>query len=163
MGIASTAASLAGAGMSAYGNYQQGKAANAMAKHNAKAIRLASENEALTAQQNSLRQREASRRQLSSIRARMAGGGVVQSSGSSLDVLGESASELELQAMDLFRDSDAKQRMYGNEAAMTLYNGKQAAAAGKTAAIGSLISGAGSFASNFSSSRSSGLIRTGSR
>jgi hypothetical protein len=163
MGIASTAASLAGAGMSAYGNYQQGKAANAMAKHNAKAIDLTRENEAQTAQQNSLRMREASRRQLSSIRAKMGGSGVVQSSGSSLDALGESASELELQAMDLFRDSDAKQRQYGNEAAMTRWNGKQALQAGKTAAIGSLISGVGSFASNYATTRQTGLIRTGNR
>jgi hypothetical protein len=161
--IASVAASLAGAGMSAYGQYQQGKSAQAMTKHNAKIASTAASNEAQTAQQNSIRQREASRRQLSNIRARMAGSGVQQSTGSSLDVLGESASELELQALDLFRDSDAKQRMFGNEAAMTTWQGDQAAQAGKTAALGSLISGAGSFASNYSSSRSSGLIRTGNR
>ena len=163
LAFASVAASLAGAGISAYGNYQQGKSAQAMTKHNAKIATTAASNEAATAQQNAIRQREASRRQLSNIRARMAGSGVQQSTGSSLDVLGESASELELQAMDLFRSSDAKQRQYGNEAAMTTWNGDQTAQAGKIGAIGSLISGAGSFASNYSSSKSSGLIRTGNR
>lgn len=161
MAFAGIAASLAGAGISAYSSYQQGQAANAMAKHNAKVASNAATNEAQVAQQNAIRQREASRRQLASIRSKMASSGTAIGAGSSLDVLGTAASELELKTLDLFRDSDAKQRQYNNEATMTLWEGKQAAKAGTIGALGTLIGGVGSAMGSYTDARKSGVIRTG--
>ena len=141
LAVASIATSLAGAGMSAYGQYQAGKAQNEMAKRNARAIDQARQAEALSAQENVKRSRQMNRRKLSSIRSRMAGSGVSATSGSSLSVLGEASEEMELKTLDLFRSSGAKQVAYGNQANMQRYEGKQAKAAGTMGAVGSLIGG----------------------
>lgn len=161
MAFAALAASLAGAGISAYSSYQQGQAQQDMAQHNAQIASNAARNEAETAAENAARQREANRRQLGAIRARMAGGGTQIASGSSLDVLGVAASELELQAMDLFRDSDAKQRQYRNEAQIQTWQGGQAAQAGNIGAIGSLLGGLGSTYSSYASGTYAGVFRAG--
>ena len=144
LAFAAIAASLAGAGISAYSMYQQGQAQEAMGKYNAKVAENQATAEADVAQENAKRQREMNRRQLSAIRAKMAGSGVSQSQGSSLDVLGSAASELELQTLDLFREGEAKQISYRNQAGMDRWQGKQAAQAGTIGAIGSLIGGVAS-------------------
>ena len=156
--IASIAASLAGAGISAYGSYQQGKAQEEMGKYNAKNAELAAASEADTAAQNSIRMRQQSQRQLSAIRARMASGGVRQDTGSSLDVLGEASSSLELQALDMFRESRAKQTAYQNQAGMEIWQGNQAMSAAKIAAGSSLIKGVGQAGSNAVGFRQSGVF-----
>lgn len=144
LAIASMATTLAGAGISAYSSYQQGKSQEAMANRNAKIAENAAENEALAAAENAKRQREHSHRQLAAIRSQMAGSGVQMSTGSSLDTIGQAASEFELQAMDLFRDSNARQMEYQNQSVTTRWEGKQAAITGKFGAVGSLLGGAGS-------------------
>ena len=161
LGIASVAASLAGAGISAYGQYQAGKAQKQMAEYNARVNENSAKAEFDASRENSKRQREMNQRHLSSLRARMARGGTEISSGSSLDVLGTAASELELQTLDLFRESEAKQVAYRNQATLARYEGKQAASAAKIGAIGTLIGGVGSAASSFFSGKQTGVIRTG--
>lgn len=137
-------ASAAGAGISAYSSYQQGKVQEAMAERNAKIAENAAVNEALVAAENAKRQREKSHRELAAIRSHMAGSGVQMSTGSSLDTIGQAASEFELQAMDLFRDSEARQMAYQNQATTERWEGREAATAGRYAAIGSLLGGASS-------------------
>ena len=158
LAFAAIAASLAGAGISAYSSYQQGQAQNDMAKYNAKVAENQATSEADVAHENSKRQREMNRRQLSAIRSRMAGSGVSQSQGSSLDVLGAAASELELQTLDLFREGEAKQTAYRNQAGIERWQGEQAATAGKIGAIGSLIGGAASTGQSIYSMRYTGTI-----
>lgn len=135
-------ASMAGAGISAYASYQQGKAQEAMGERNAKIAENAALNEAQVAAENAKRQREQNRRQLAAIRSQMAGTGVQMSTGSSLDAIGQAASDFELQAMDLFRDSTARQMTYQNQATMERWQGGQAAMAGKYSAGATLLSGA---------------------
>jgi len=146
LAIASIAASAAGAGISAYSSYQQGKAQEAMGKRNAKIAENAATNEAQAAAENAKRQREQSRRQLAAIRSQMAGSGVQMSTGSSLDFIGQAASEFELQAMDLFRDGTARQMAYQNQATSERWQGGQAAIAGKYKAAGTLLNGANEIA-----------------
>lgn len=152
---------LAGAGLSAYSTYQQGKAEQAMANRNADIADAAAKNESLAAAENSKRIREDNHRQLATIRANMAGSGVSGSSGSFLDTIGQTASQLELRTMDMFRDSEAKQVQYGNDADITRWQGAQAMQAAKLKAIGSLIGGVSSMAGNMSSMGQMGILRTG--
>lgn len=157
---AAIAASLVGAGVSAYGQYQAGKAQKKMGEYNAKVAENAAKSEAQASAENAKRKREQNQRVLSGMRARMAAGGANIGAGSSLDVLGDSASELELQALDMFRNSDAQIRQYGSQAGMSRYEGNQASAASKYAAMGNLISGAGSAASGYGNANYSGATRT---
>lgn len=158
LAFASIAASLAGAGISAYSMYQQGQAQEAMGQYNAKVAEQTATSEADTAQENAKRQREMNHRQLSAIRARMAGSGVSLSQGSSLDVLGAAASELELQTLDMFREGEAKQIAYANKAGIERWQGEQAATAGTIGAIGSLIGGVASTGQSMYSMRYTGTI-----
>lgn len=155
---AALAATLAGAGISAYSAQQAGKAEEQMDIRNAQVAQQAANNEALAATENAKRQREQNRRHLAMIRSRQAKSGVQIGAGSSLDVIGESAAELELQALDLFRQSDAKQRQLVGQAGMSIWEGGQAADAGNLQAIGTLIGGVGSAAGGYSSYRRTGVI-----
>lgn len=161
LAYAAIAATLAGAGISAYSAHQQGKAQEQMGKYNAKVAENAALNEAQTAAENAKRQREQNRRQLASIRARMAGGGQQIGAGSALDVLGTASSELELQTLDLFRDSEARRRQNLSQASMSRWEGAQAARAGNLNAMGSLLSGAGSASHNYVQYTQSGVLKTG--
>lgn len=158
--IAGLAVSLAGTGIAAYSSYQQGQSQEAMAKRNASIASSAAANEAAVAAENSSRQRNQNRRQLSAIRARMAGGGTQIGMGSNLDTQAAAASELELQAMDLFRDGDARANQYRNQAAIGSWQGEQYGQAGTIGAIGSLIGGASSAYGQYSDAKSSGVFRT---
>lgn len=161
LGIASIATTLAGAGISAYSSYQQGKTAEAMADRNASIADNAAKNQAEASAENSKRMREDNQKQLARIRAQMAGSGVLQNTGSSLDTIGSAASDLELRTMDLFRDGEARQTILMNDASIRRWEGSQAAQAGKIGAIGSLIGGLSSAAGTYSDFKKSGVIRTG--
>ena len=158
LAIATVATSLVGAGISAYSSYQQGKAQEAMADRNAKVADNAAANEALAAAENSKRMRENSHRQLAAIRSRMAGSGVRMATGSSLDIIGQAASEFELQTMDLFRDSTARQMTYQNQAVTSRWEGGQYAAAGTLGGIGSLLSGGRTAAKDHADFKQTGII-----
>lgn len=152
-------AAVAGGTVAAVSAHQQGQAQEDAAKANAQIAANNASAEAATAAENAKRKREDNRRQLASIRSRMAGGGVQIGAGSSLDVLGTAASELELQTLDMFNSSQARQVQYGNEAKVDLWSGQQAASAGNTAAIGSLLSGIGSAAGGYTKYRDTGVGR----
>jgi hypothetical protein len=158
IGIASAAASLAGAGISAYSSYQSGKSQKALADYNANISEQNAADQATTDAENAKRSREANMRQLGMIRAKMAKAGVLVSGGSSLDVLGEAASEYELATLDAFSEGVKKQDAYMNEANSYRYQGKQAETAGKIGAVGSLLSGVTSAASSAFSFKQTGVI-----
>ncbi len=145
---ASVVASIAGAGISAYSVYQEGQAQEDMAKYNAKVATNEAVNESAVAGQNAIRMREMNKRRISAIRNQMAGSGVLMSSGSSLDTIAAASSELELQTMDMFRESQLKQTAYQNQAKLSMWQGKQASQAATIGAIGTLLSGAGQAGSN---------------
>lgn len=154
--MASVASTLIGAGVSAYSQYKQGKAQKQMANYNAAMAEREANIEAQVSGENAIRQREMNRRQLASLRGKMAASGVSMTGGSSLDVYAQSVSEYETQVLDIFREGQLKQDRLTNQAALSRYEGKQAYSAGKIGAIGSLIGGAGRAASNIYSIRYSG-------
>lgn len=158
LALASVASSLAGAGISAYSNYQQGAAQKQMANYNASLAANQAKQVQAVAAENASRQRDMARRQLSSMRSRMAAGGVSTATGSSLDTLGNAASDLELQTLDAFRESEARQTALRNQANMSKWQGQQAGNAGSIGAVGSLINGTSGLASNLYSMRYSGTI-----
>lgn len=155
---ASLAASLAGAGISAYSAHKQGEAQKDMGIYNAKVAQDAQRNEELVSMENSKRQRKENERRLSMVKGGLIKNGLNIGTGSSLDVISQSAGELELAAMDMFRTSDARQRQLANQAGMSIWQGGQAAEAGNISAIGSLIGGVASTGSNYSDFRRTGVI-----
>lgn len=161
LAYAAIAASLAGAGVSAYSASQQAKAQEEMGVRNAQVQQSAADNEALAATESAKRQREENKRRLASIRGMQAKAGVNIGQGSTLDVLGESAAELELQALDLFRQSHAKQQQLTGQAGMSLWEGQQASSAANTQAIGTLLGGVSSTGGMYNSYVSSGVLPGG--
>lgn len=158
LAFAAIAASLAGAGISAYSTYQQGKAQEQMGQYNAKIADNQASHEADVSHENAKRQREMNMRQISAIRARMSGSGVNMAQGSSLDVIGAAASEFELQTLDLFREGEARQVAYRNQAGIDRWQGKQAKQAGKIGAIGTLIGGVAQAGQSLYSARYTGTV-----
>ncbi|MDB6078412.1 MAG: hypothetical protein JWO82_2159 [Akkermansiaceae bacterium] len=138
-----------GAAGTAYSSYEQGQAQDAVGKANAQIAINAADVEAQTASENAMRQREQNKRRLGAIKAQIGGGGTQIGTGSSLDVLSESADELELATLDAFNASDNRQRQFQTQAAMSLFGGQQAATAGAISAGGSLLSGFGSAAGGY--------------
>lgn len=157
---ASIATSLAGAGYSAYASHQQGKAEEKMANYNAKLAQQEARNAELTAQENAKRQRKENRHRLAAIRSKVAKSGVAMGTGSPLDVLAQTAGNLELEALDLFREGELRRRSLLNQASMSVYQGQQAKSAANTQAIGSLIGGVSSAAGGVMSGYQSGVFRT---
>ena len=163
LAYASIAASLAGAGISAYSAHQQGKAQEKMNLYNAQVAKDAARNEEAVSRENVKRQREMNRRKLASIRGNMAKSGVNLGTGSALDVIGQSAGELEMAALDLFREHDARQRQLTAQAGMSVWQGSQAMEAAKMSAIGTLIGGVGQAAGGYVEGYRSGVIGGGER
>lgn len=138
--------SVASAGVSAYGAYQQGQAQEAMSKYNAKIA----ENEAIGRQQAieaesrelARGQREMKARQRTSISGR---GGLM--AGTDLLLLAEQAKNMQLDQLELSRQQDLAGVRGASEAAMSRYKGATAASAGKWTAGASLLKGAGQAAS----------------
>lgn len=159
--VVTAVAAVAGGTVAAISAKEAGDAQEAAGKANAQIALNNANAEAEVAAENAKRKREDNRRQLAAIRARMAGGGVQIGTGSSLDVLDTAASDLELQTLDMFRDSQARQVQFGNEAKVQKWTGAQAASAGKIGAVGSLLSGIGSASSGYTKYKDSGVIQTG--
>ncbi len=161
--VVTAVAAVSGGALAAVSAKQAGDAQEDAGNANAQIAANNASAEADAAAENASRKRADNRRQLSAIRARMAGGGVQIGTGSSLDVLDTAASELELQTLDMFRDSSARQVQFENEARVQQWTGKQASRAGNIGAVGSLLSGIGSASSGYGDYKSSGVIATGSK
>jgi hypothetical protein len=164
---AAAAATMAGAGIGAYGQYQAGKAQQAMANYNAKVQQQTAEynnklaqNAAIAEEQaqsvRSQQMRDDKRRMLSSQRAGFAKTGAAME-GTPLTVLAEQAGMMEHDILLAKHESDVRARTYRQEGAMGLWTGRsqaamsrfegsQAAKAGRIGAGATLLSGAGSVA-----------------
>lgn len=134
-------ASLAATGASAYADYQQAQAQEAMADYNAKIA----EQEAVARQQAievearqlTKAQREMKARQRMSVAAR---GGLAE--GTDLLSLAEQAREMQMDQLELRRQQDIAGIRGASEAAMQRYKGKQAKYAGKWTVGTTLLEGA---------------------
>lgn len=161
--VASTAAGLAGAGVNAYGQ-MQGAHANKenlyyqaqVAANNAKIAQQNAEQEIQTGETQVGIQGMKNRATLGATKAGQAASGVDVNSGSSVAVR---AGESEVGALDAATiRSNAARKAYGfqvgaasdlAQSQLDIAGGKQASAAGSTAAIGSLLSGASSVGGKF--------------
>jgi hypothetical protein len=136
------AASLAGGALSAFGSLYQGKAEAAAQEFNARV----SENNAKMAEaqaaEEERRVRVGGAKAIGDMRANFGASGVVTSEGSALDVLEESAMNVELDALSVRYQGHAQALALKNEAFMARRAGKQAKLMGKLGAASSVL-GAG--------------------
>ena len=148
---------VAAAGVSAYASYQQGQSQKRMAEYNAKIrdSQAKSLEQSSTASQQQAayeaqQTRERKTRLLATQRVSYLKSGV-EISGSALDVMNDTATELEMDALTSIYKGQISggQYSYGADVeraggAMSRMGGKTAAEQGNYAAVGSLLSGAGS-------------------
>lgn len=157
-----------GAGVAAYGQMEQGKAAKQAAHFNA----LQAQDNAKIAIQNAGIEREGARAQaeqqdrltyqrLGAIRAAVGATGTT-TEGNALDVLGDAAAQSEYQRQDILyrgelaaRSRVNEARGFGNTAILDTFSGNAAERAGYLRAGSELLSGAGRASYMYSYSRSS--------
>lgn len=127
-------------GVSVYSSVQQGKAAEEAGEFNARIAEQEAASNQQRTHENIRRTRTRNRRYLSRQRALIAGRGI-SLEGSALQILGKSASNLELEAMDQLGASDLSVNKSMSQASMSRFNGQQAKGASNFQAGASLLSG----------------------
>lgn len=135
-------AAVAGAGLAAYGAYQQGQTATKVGDYNARVRESEAKRVEMETRESLRRQRDANKRLVGRQRAQLAKSGVIEE-GSPVEVLAETSSLLELEALDYSRSSEAETRRLRSSAGMDRFEGRQAAMAGNINAGASLLQGAG--------------------
>lgn len=144
LGSLAKVGALAGTGLSAAAQIQQGR----LAEQQGEMARDLAEQRALQSQretsERTRRMTTENQRRLSAMRARMAAGGTTVS-GSALDMLGESARRLQTKTSDAFyRGSmDARAERYSGEIAA--FEGKQKKTAGALRGFGTLLEGVSAY------------------
>lgn len=144
--------------MAYYGQKQQAKTAAAVGEYNAKVA----EAEALTidmeARENLRRRRQTNKSFLARQRARFVSSGVVEDTGTPLEVQAETAGLLEMEALDANRVArqQAEQRRAG--ATYSRLSGQSQAAYYGTMAGASLLAGVGGLAANAYNFKTSGAF-----
>jgi hypothetical protein len=136
-----------GAGVSAYGQYQAGKAANALANYNANQneINAAAKLRDTNIQANAVRQRN--RQIMGKQRAAYGASGVEISTGSPLMQQVNAAANLEMGALEAERDGGIEAGKMLQQAAIDRIEGKNQLTASRIGAAGTIIKGIGSIAS----------------
>lgn len=137
-------AALAGPAVSAYGQIEQGKAYDRAAQLNAQTM----EAEARIARQQGGAREEAQRRRarevLGTMRASIGQAGI-GFGGSAADIYDQSATNAELDALNIRYESDLQAMGIMNQAALTRYEGKQAKRAAKISAFATILGGAANY------------------
>jgi hypothetical protein len=159
MGLPSLALGAIGGVMGAVGQYQQGKAQEAAGKHNAQIMRNQAETTAQEARENSKRARGNNERQLASMRARLASQGTGVTEGAPLAVLGDAASELELQVLDGYRSAENHRSALLTQADTSVWKGKQAKRASRVSAFGTLLSTGYNTYSGYRTGKKTGVFK----
>jgi NADH dehydrogenase FAD-containing subunit len=134
--------SLAGAGLSFFGQQQAAKNSVAAAKAQQAAAYADASNTAQQAAENARRARVNNRRDLARIRGTMAGTSGMEFSGSFADAFAETAGRLEMQVQDAARAADLEARNARSRGDMALWEGRTQAAALKMRSYGTLLSDA---------------------
>jgi len=144
--IIAAVAAVAGTGVAVYSSSQQAKAAKATAAFNAKVLENEAAARADERAEMTRRERIKSRRLKGRQRTMIAKAGVTES-GSPLELMAETAGELELGVLDINRDMQAKQNRLTNKAAITRFEGASLASGKRMEGIGAGIGGIGQTAS----------------
>jgi hypothetical protein len=160
MTYAAMAATLAGAGMSAYSSYQQGKSAQAQAEYNAKQAEAQAADAQMRGGAAANQKRQEVRRAIAAQQTQLAANGVETSSGSALNLSSDTAHEGELDAQTAY--ANAMREAYGYQSQATAYrfSGKTEKSNAYGQAAGSLLSGAGSVMSKWPATAGSSLTKT---
>lgn len=135
----------ASAGVSAYAAIRQGQAAKAASKFNAA---IAEQNAVLARQEAQDLARQQSREnylRLGAIRAAQGKSGGAADEGSVLDIIGDAASQGELQRQYILRSGELKAGGFQNTAMLDRMSGKNAQTAGYLQAGSTLLSGAAGY------------------
>jgi hypothetical protein len=134
---------LAGAGLQAYGQYQAGEEANAVAKYN----QQVKEREAQAAEQQSLvqsrKQAQAAARQMSELQAGLGASGAVTTAGAPLSIISEQAQQSELENLEIGYEGLQEASKLREEGKMIRREGKTARRAARIQAGASLLTGFG--------------------
>lgn len=145
LAIASVTATVASVGISVYGAQQQKKTAKRTAEFNAKVA----ENEAIRVDQETResirRQRTENKRLKARQRAKIASSGVLET-GTPLEVMGETAANLELGLLDQARAGKTRQSQLISQAGLIRAGGRAQADAANIQAGATLLNGASSIA-----------------
>ena len=142
MGVITTALLVTAAVAGAGSTIMQGRAANQAAKAQSKAIEAEQQNKQMEFMQQMSRERERSKRAISTIRARLAQTGTNTTAGTPLQILGESAGNIELGFQDAARRQMIQDQSMTTAAAMTRWQGRQAQTGAYISAGAQLLGGA---------------------
>lgn len=157
VGVLATAAS-------AYVTYQGQQYSKAVAKqtgeHNAKVEENAAIQADMEARENIARERSRNRRFQSSQRAALAKSGITEA-GSPLEVLGETAGQIELSALDAMHASQARTNLGFAQAQNTRAETAAAAKGYDLAMTGTLLTGAANVSSQVGAYKYSGALKKG--
>lgn len=132
-------ASVASAGVSYYSANQQAKAQDRAAKYTAELNNAQAEEERIVASENARRSRINNRRRLAAVQAQGGASGLVMD-GSRIDSLAESASILDLQTGDIFKQGLARGAASQQAASTALFEGGMMSSATRTGATANLVS-----------------------
>ena len=143
--LTAVAVAVVGAGVAVYGQVQQGQAAEASGEYNAKVAQNAALQAEMDSRENIRRKRVENRRMLAMQRGRYAKSGV-EEAGTPLEVMAETAGLLELDALEMGRQSRMEAARLRSQAGYDLAMGKMGAQSAYTSAGATLLTGASSAA-----------------
>ena len=149
----------AGTAVTVIGQQQQAKAQSAMSNYNAR-LR---EQEAADAQRDARiranQQREANRRFLATVRSRGGASGVLQDTGSPLEVLADNAQQLEMGALETERTGNIQAGQLRTQAVFDRMQGKSIRRGANYASAGAILGGASQMAGAYAGAGSGGASR----
>ena len=154
--VVGTAASIAGAGYSAYSSYQSGKAQERINNYNAKIAEQDAADKQRDGRILANAQRAAGERMMSRQRALYGKSGTVGGVGSPLMVQAEQAGQLEMAALDVQRNANAQAGKLRQQAVADRMAGRAARQAGSLNAAGTLLQGAGNAMGNYAAFKGAG-------
>jgi hypothetical protein len=155
MSFYATVAIVVSTAITAYGQAQQAQAVEQAAEYNNQLAQQEATNIELENMEQIKRKREADRRALSEVRARLANNGTLSTEGTPLAILGESSAMFELEIMDMARRANMAAASVRAEGAMGLWEGEQQSDGLKLQAAATAVSGVGSAYSYYSKNKPS--------
>ena len=133
----------AGAGMSAYGQYQAGEAAMDAAEYDAKIKEREAKAQEQRTRVEQSRAADAAARRMSSLEAGLNASGAVSTAGAPLEILGQQEAEYALDNLMIGYEGNTEQQRLRSEAKQIKYAGKTARYSSRIGAGSSLLSGFG--------------------
>lgn len=145
LAVGALALAAAGTGVAVYGQAQQAKTAKAVGKYNAELAENQAAQVEMDAREALKRKRDQARQFAAIQRSRIAKAGVAEE-GTPLEILAETAGELELDALAFSRATGIQADSLRGDARLSRYMGANAASAAKIGMGASLLSGASQMA-----------------